>query len=129
MPLEACYSKPKLAAMAAVFGLFPAIGIAVVATEIYLRTTGRETGPLDYQFFLIVPLLLLVIPVVVRYVRRLFDNGPVLSIDDSGVFDRRQLDRPVPWDKITWSSVSRIGAQSSIWLKLAAPLRDRKSVV
>ncbi|MTW17740.1 hypothetical protein GJ689_16150 [Rhodoplanes serenus] len=124
MPIKARYSKLKLAAMAAVFGLFPVIGFTVAAAELYFRMTGRETGPIDYELFLIVPLMLLLTPVVVRYARRIFDDGPVLSIDEAGVFDRRWLDRPIPWDKITWSAVSRIGTQSSIWLKLAAPVSD-----
>ncbi|MBK5957741.1 hypothetical protein CCR97_05890 [Rhodoplanes elegans] len=124
MPIEAHYSKPKLAVMAAVFGLFPILGIAALAMEIYLRTIGEETGPIDYELFLFVPILLLLTPLVVRYIRRIFDNAAVLSVDDSGLYDRRWLDRPIPWDKITWSGVSRIGVQSSIWLKLAVPVSD-----
>ncbi|MFD2184458.1 hypothetical protein [Rhodoplanes azumiensis] len=127
MPIKAHYSKPKLAVRAAVLGFFPVLGIAILVLEIYLRTTGRETGPIDYQLFLYVPLLLLVVPIVIRYVRRIFDDAPVLSIDESGVYDRRWLDRPIPWDKITWSGVARIGFQSSIWLKLAVPLSDYTS--
>lgn len=124
MVIKACYSPWKLAFMAALIGFLPLLGLAVTVLEVYLRTTGQETGPVDVELFIYIPLLLLLTPLFILYVLRLFDREPVLVIDETGIFDRRWVDRAIPWTGVAWSSVARIGGQSSIWLKLSTPLSD-----
>jgi hypothetical protein len=124
MPIEAYYSKPRLAVLAVVTGFLPLLGLAVIVTEISSRMTGKETGPIDTEFLTYVPILFLFTPFFIRYLRHIFDRDPVLSIDETGVFDRRWVDRAIPWSAIASSAVARIGFQSSIWLVLSAPLSD-----
>jgi hypothetical protein len=124
MPIQARYRKLGLAFMAFITGIFPVLGVAIAAVEIHQRVTGRETGPFDFQLLLFVPVVLVAGPMFVGCVRRFFDNDVVLTVDENGVLDRRRVDRPIPWSKISSSTVARLYGQKSIWLKLSAPLSD-----
>ncbi|NVO17087.1 MAG: hypothetical protein HXX10_23935 [Rhodoplanes sp.] len=124
MPIHARYRKLGLIFTALITGIFPVAGLAVAVMEIYLRATGRETGPFDFGILWFVPLVLVAGPMFVARVRRFFDNDVVLTVDETGILDRRWVDRPIPWSKISSSAVARLYGQKSIWLGLSAPLSD-----
>jgi hypothetical protein len=112
--LTAHYSKPKLL-------LFELGALAFVAAGLLLLT--RPDPPLRYvlggsaatMFFGVCATII---------ARRLFETRPVLVIDREGIFDRRAIDRVLPWHSITTISEARIRHQRFYFVQPSHPLRE-----
>jgi hypothetical protein len=61
--------------------------------------------------------------VAVTYGRRYPQSGPVLTIGDDGILDRRLGPDPVPWDEITRLATVRVWGHDVLELKLTGPER------
>ena len=61
--------------------------------------------------------------VVVTYARRYPQTGPVLSISEAGIHDRRLGSRPVPWEEITRLATVRVWGHDVLELKVTGPER------
>lgn len=51
----------------------------------------------------------------------LFDRRPVLSIDEGGVFDRRSMDRKIPWSEVEGISRVLVRGKAFYYLDIGQP--------
>lgn len=63
--------------------------------------------------------------VVWRLVGDLLLKRPVLTIDDTGLFDARVADAPIPWTDITAATSLRGAGRGGVVLELRTPLQTR----
>ena len=60
--------------------------------------------------------------VAVVAARALFDKRPVLTIDETQVFDRRSMDRPIPWTEVAGIAETSINGKAFYYLDIGDPV-------
>ncbi|CAA6604817.1 membrane hypothetical protein [Rhodospirillaceae bacterium LM-1] len=73
------------------------LAILVFSSVLVFFLNRNESGPFE-RFFIIPVLALMLLTTLIN----VFDRRPVLIFDQSGLFFRPFMDRPLPWADIEW---------------------------
>jgi hypothetical protein len=113
-PLVAHYSRRKLLLAGLGALAFVAVSLLILTRPApsFLDVAGGTAGLLFFG------LCIVIVGV------RLFDRRAVLVIDETGIFDRRAKDRPLPWSAIAHIRTTRIGHQRFYLVQPSVPLRQ-----
>lgn len=112
--LSARYSRSKLL-------MYTALSIGFVLIGLWIL---RDPDPSGKALFSAWVGIVFFGPVAFVLARRLSHEGEVLRVDRYGVFDRRAMDRPVPWGSIRGITERRVRHNVIFNLHLTRPLED-----
>ena len=101
------------------------LALTAVGAALFVAVSGWMLGSPDFgdiiKFIAVIAILVFGGAGLYALVA-IFDRRPVLTIDDTGVFDRRSMDRKVPWSEVHGISAITVRGKPFYYLDVGEPL-------